>query len=44
MNVARRENATPFDVPNVELGHHGERCSFDAFPEKFNLKTRRSGK
>jgi hypothetical protein len=28
--VAEREAATPFDVPNVELGHHGTECSFDA--------------
>jgi hypothetical protein len=32
--TARREGATPYDVPDVELGHHGERCSFDAFIEK----------
>jgi hypothetical protein len=24
-------------VPNVELGHHGDRCSFDAFIEKYQL-------
>lgn len=27
---ARRIGATPFDIPNVELGHHGKECSFDA--------------
>jgi hypothetical protein len=37
MEVAKRENATPFDVPGAELGHHGERCSFDAILEKFGL-------
>ena len=37
MTVAEREGATPFDVPNVELGHHGERCSFDAFLDKYQL-------
>jgi hypothetical protein len=37
MAVAEREGATPFDVPNVELGHHGEACSFDAIVKKFNL-------
>ena len=38
MGVAKREGATPFDVPNVELGHHGAECSFDAIIKKYNLK------
>jgi hypothetical protein len=37
MSVAQREQAIPYDVPGVELGHHGERCSFDAFLEKYGL-------
>ena len=37
MDVAKRENATPYDVPDVELGHHGEECSFDAFVAKYRL-------
>lgn len=37
MTVAEREGATPYDVPNVELGHHGEECSFDAIIKKYNL-------
>ncbi len=37
MDTARREGAVPFDVPGVELGHHGERCSFDAFLERYRL-------
>jgi len=37
LETARREAAQPFDVPGVELGHHGDRCSFDAFIEKFRL-------
>ena len=37
MAVAEREGAIPYDVPNVELGHHGERCSFDAFLDKYKL-------
>jgi hypothetical protein len=37
MQVAEREQATPYDVPGVELGHHGDHCSFDAFLEKFKL-------
>ena len=37
MDTARREGALPFDVPGVELGHHGDRCSFDAFLDKYGL-------
>lgn len=37
MSVAEREGAIPFDVPNVELGHHGELCSFDAMIQKFAI-------
>ena len=37
MATAAREDATPYDVPGVELGHHGERCSFDAFLDKYGL-------
>jgi hypothetical protein len=35
--VAEREGAIPYDIPGVELGHHGERCSFDAFLDKYDL-------
>jgi hypothetical protein len=37
MEVAKREGATPFDVANVELGHHGLECSFDAVIKKYKL-------
>jgi hypothetical protein len=37
MDVAKEEKAIPFDVPNVELGHHGEECSFDAIVKKHEL-------
>src|ERR1700741_1448337 len=37
MQVAEREQAIPYDVPGVELGHHGDHCSFDAFLEKNRL-------
>jgi hypothetical protein len=36
-SVAARTGAVPFDVPGVELTHVGERCSFDAFLQKFGL-------
>lgn len=35
--VAHREQAMPFDVPNVELGHHGQECSFEAILKKHQL-------
>ena len=37
MEVAKREGAIPFDVANVELGHHGPDCSFDAIIKKYKL-------
>jgi hypothetical protein len=37
MEVAKRESAIPFDVSNVELGHHGPECTFDAIIKKYNL-------
>jgi hypothetical protein len=37
METAQREGAVPFDVPAVELGHHAERSSFDAFLDKYRL-------
>ncbi len=37
MEVAEREGAVPFDVANVELGHKGAECSFDAIIKKYNL-------
>lgn len=40
MQTAQRENAIPFDVPNVELGHRGPECSFDAIIEKYHLTDR----
>lgn len=36
--VKETAEAIPFDVPGAEFGHHGERCSFDAFIEQFNLR------
>jgi hypothetical protein len=37
MEVANREGAIPFDVPGVDLGHHGKECSFDALVKKYRL-------
>ena len=35
--LARDGAAIPYDVPNVELSHVGELCSFDAFLRKYRL-------
>ncbi|MGH2627891.1 MAG: chromate resistance protein ChrB domain-containing protein [Anaerolineales bacterium] len=35
--TAERIGGTPFDVPNVDYGHHGPLCSFDAFLERHGL-------
>jgi protein-tyrosine-phosphatase len=35
--AAEREHAIPYDVPDVELGHHGSQCSFDAFIDRYEL-------
>jgi hypothetical protein len=37
MAEAERTGATPFDVPGVEHGHVGDKCSFDAFIAKYRL-------
>jgi hypothetical protein len=37
MRVAAATGATPYDVPGVEYGHHGDQCSFDAFIAKHHL-------
>ena len=36
---AARLGAIPYDVANVELGHHGKECSFDAIVKKYGLTT-----
>ncbi len=35
--VVKKEKATPYDAPNIELTHHGEKCSFDAIVEKYKI-------
>ena len=37
VRVAEKVGAIPFDVPKVELGHHGKQCSFDAIMRKYGL-------
>jgi hypothetical protein len=36
--IVRKEKAVPYDAPGVELGHHGDKCSFDAIVEKYKVK------
>ena len=36
--TARKEKATPYDSPGVELGHHADKCSFDAIIEKYKVE------
>ncbi len=36
--TAKKEKAIPYDAPEVELGHHGDKCSFDAIIEKYKIK------
>lgn len=36
--VAEETGVIPFDVKDVELGHHGDKCTFDAIIEKYDLK------
>ena len=37
MAEAERLTAVPFDVKDVELGHHGQECSFEAILKKYDL-------
>jgi protein-tyrosine-phosphatase len=35
--ASKRENAIPYDIPDVELGHRGPLCSFDSFIDRYEL-------
>jgi hypothetical protein len=37
LSEAKRNGATPYDIPGVELSHVGELCSFDAFLARYKL-------
>jgi hypothetical protein len=37
LELAEREGAIPYDVQDVELGHHGTACSFEALIAKYGL-------
>ena len=36
--VVQETGAIPYDAPNVELGHHEGRCSFESIILKYDLK------
>lgn len=36
--TVKKEKAMPYDAPGVELGHHDDKCSFDAIVEKYKIK------
>jgi AraC-like DNA-binding protein len=38
ISKAKELNATPFDIPEVEFTHYGDKCTFDYFIEKYELK------
>src|SRR5689334_25440319 len=37
MDEAKRLGATPYDIKGVELGHHGQECSFEEILKKYDL-------
>ena len=37
VSQATQTGAIPYDIPNVELSHVGDLCSFDAFLKKYQL-------
>ncbi|HLZ48558.1 MAG TPA: chromate resistance protein ChrB domain-containing protein [Candidatus Limnocylindria bacterium] len=37
LSEAAQRGATPYDVKDAKLGHHGTECSFDAFVHAYGL-------
>jgi AraC-like DNA-binding protein len=37
-NEAKRLNAIPFDIPDVEFSHHKDKCTFDYFVQKYKIE------
>jgi len=35
--TVKKEKAIPYDAPGVKLGHHGDKCSFDAIVKKYKI-------
>lgn len=38
LKQAKKLNAVPFDIPDVEFTHYGPDCTFDYFVKKFKIK------
>lgn len=38
LTQAQAQQATPFDIPEVEFSHYEDQCTFDYFLQKYNLK------
>ena len=38
MRISNEKEAVPYDIPDVEFSHVGEKCSFDAFLDFYRLK------
>jgi rhodanese-related sulfurtransferase len=38
LRAAKERHAEPYDVPDVQFSHEGERCSFDAFLRHYRLE------
>jgi rhodanese-related sulfurtransferase len=38
ITVAKQEDATPYDIKDVQFGHVGDHCSFDAIVKAFEIK------
>jgi AraC-like DNA-binding protein len=38
LKQAKKLDATPFDIPDVEFTHYGAECTFDYFIKKFKIK------
>jgi len=34
----KKEKAIPYDAQGAELGHHGDKCSFDAIVKKYRIE------
>jgi hypothetical protein len=37
-DIARETGAIPYDIPDVEFSHVGDKCSFDAFLKRYELR------
>ena len=38
LDIARETGAIPYDIPDVEFSHVGDKCSFDAFLKRYELR------